>query len=417
MSDEETITRPPEFQPGGPIRTALIDGVTFTARPVQYAEVDGLAIFEGDIVLGRVEDLEADTQACRRFERRSRGLRGDVVPGDWSRWPGGVIPYEIDPALPEPARVTDAIAHWHERTPLRLVPRSGEGDYLCFIPADVCDSPVGRQGGRQEIRLAPGCDRGSAIHEIFHTVGAWHEQSREDRDFFVQVLWENIEPAKRHNFDQHINDNDDVGPYDYDSIMHYRRDAFSANGGYTIVPLQYGAEIGQRSHLSDLDIEAVKYMYPGLAWPTKDPKERAKDEPKTENPKDGLKDPFGDPKTAADDRTIKEPKLDSPVKERPKEQWLDPLMPAKAAPWKDPIRNWGRGGVPFVLATGTSSAGTGSGAGSPYVADAVLSAQLLQVLATFQQLHAKGLLDAAGAEAWRSAAQAYARVAGRPGWA
>ena len=37
--------------------------------------------------------------------------------------------------------------------------------------------------------------------------------------FFSQ----NIEAGKEHNFDQHITDGDDVGPYDFGSIMHYDR--------------------------------------------------------------------------------------------------------------------------------------------------------------------------------------------------
>ncbi|MEO8501111.1 MAG: hypothetical protein ABI565_09360 [Vicinamibacteria bacterium] len=45
-------------QPEGEVRlegdreTALISGVTFTDRPVQYTNRDGVAYFEGDIILG-----------------------------------------------------------------------------------------------------------------------------------------------------------------------------------------------------------------------------------------------------------------------------------------------------------------------------------------------------------------------------
>ena len=56
-------------------------------------------------------------------------------------------------------------------------------------------------------------------------------------------------------------DGDDVGPYDYGSIMHYPATAFSKNGQPTIVT-KNGATIGQRQGLSPGDIAAVQSMYP-----------------------------------------------------------------------------------------------------------------------------------------------------------
>jgi hypothetical protein len=124
-------------------------------------------------------------------------------------------------------------------------------------------SSVGMRGNQQNITLEAGCDASSTIHEIGHASGLWHEQSREDRDQFVTINWQNIQQAQAHNFNQHITDGDDVGNYDYHSIMHYPRWAFSSNGQDTIVPRQ-DVEIGQRQGLSPGDCRAVRTMYPSL---------------------------------------------------------------------------------------------------------------------------------------------------------
>lgn len=49
--------------------------------------------------------------------------------------------------------------------------------------------------------------------------------------------------------------------YDYDSIMHYPPTAFSANGNPTILPNVPGVDIGQRTHLSEIDINEIRAAY------------------------------------------------------------------------------------------------------------------------------------------------------------
>ena len=244
--------------------TAIVDGQTFQGKAVQFADVDGWAMFEGDICLGRTADVQARTEA-RQADAGGNVAFGVVIPEH--RWPGGQVPYEIDPAMPNQNRVTDAIAHWQANTVIRFVQRTSQNaaqfpNYVRFFQGDGCWSEVGMQGnGQQHVSLGSGCTTGNAIHEIGHTVGLWHEQSREDRDSFVRIVWANIDPSKVHNFDQHITDGDDVGAYDYGSIMHYPRTAFSVNGQDTIVVLQAGAQIGQRDGLSEGDKATVAFLY------------------------------------------------------------------------------------------------------------------------------------------------------------
>jgi astacin len=251
------------------VKKGYIRGLTFPIKEVEYAEINGEAVFEGCIVLGTVEEMEelrafVDGNGGPEVAKDLEGF-GIIRTGQRFRWPKGILPYDIDPNLPDTHRVTDAIAHWTDRTDFQFVERTAANagdfpDYVTFRPAAGCSSRVGRSGGQQFIDLGPNCTTGNTIHEIGHTIGLWHEQSREDRENFIEILWENIIDSTLHNFQQHISDGDDVGGYDYGSIMHYPAKAFSKNGKPTIAA-KNGAHIGQRDGLSAGDIATVNEVY------------------------------------------------------------------------------------------------------------------------------------------------------------
>jgi len=255
------------FRSSDDVRKTTIRGLTdgpskyaFAEKEITYSMVDGVPIFEGDIALGSSGEGEQGGAP--------EGVEFAVaITGQQYRWPNGVVAYTVQSSLPNKARITNAIAEIQANTSIRFVKRTSANasdfpNYIEFFAGSGCWSYVGMRGGKQQISLAGGCGNGSTIHEILHALGMWHEQSREDRNEFVTINWDNIQDGREHNFNQHIVDGTDIGAYNYSSIMHYGRFAFSKNGLPTIEP-KGSNSIGQRSGMSDLDIAGVEELYPG----------------------------------------------------------------------------------------------------------------------------------------------------------
>ena len=58
-----------------------------------------------------------------------------------------------------------------------------------------CWSHLGRTRGigGQQISLGRGCVyQSTTTHEIIHALGWHHEQNRDDRDKYVEILWQNV---------------------------------------------------------------------------------------------------------------------------------------------------------------------------------------------------------------------------------
>ena len=224
-----------------------------------YAIIQGQAIFEGDIILGQVDKTGSIPQ-----KMRSRGLaRSDA----FGRWPDGIVPY-LAPTVNSPIQQKNielAIEHWMERTRITFVERTEENadkypHYLRFANSNSCASYVGMQGGEQSIMVSDGCTLGSIVHEIGHALGLFHEHTRSDRDNFVQIDWSQIIEGKDINFNLQNAGTDDLGEYDYGSIMHYGEYFFSSTGAPTII-VPTGTEVGQRVALSDTDAASIDKMY------------------------------------------------------------------------------------------------------------------------------------------------------------
>jgi hypothetical protein len=253
----------------------------YTIQSLKVKRLGGQAIFQGDIILesnvpdnSRLKRVKIDTFAMGLIQRfnRIQMVGVDALSGD-RMWPGGVVNYRIssygstDNLKPS---ILHAIDAWKASGLKFKEVTSLSGDYILFEAKpdyEINASELGRVHGKQVIQLRPDASTGNIIHEIGHSLGLWHEHSRFDRDQFITIQDNNIDPNCKDQFEL-IKDKYSFyeTTYDYASIMHYDAYAFAKTGSHgqkltTITTKPPGKSIGQRNGLSAGDLAGIKRMY------------------------------------------------------------------------------------------------------------------------------------------------------------
>ncbi|XP_041815345.1 high choriolytic enzyme 2-like [Chelmon rostratus] len=176
-------------------------------------------------------------------------------------WPDAIVPYTISEELAyQEANIQAAFKMISDFTCIRFQWRTAEFNYVEFVNGNGCASSVGCRGGAQKLYYSHSCSVGNLCHEIIHALGLHHEHTREDRDQYITVQWQSIVPGRQKNFKKKRGDTLNL-PYDLNSIMHYGQYFFSLDGSPTVLAKQGGAQMGQRTHLSQLDIQKLNRLY------------------------------------------------------------------------------------------------------------------------------------------------------------
>jgi len=109
-------------------------------------------------------------------------------------WPGGVVFYQFAPYITDEQRglVRAAMDELESISDVTFVPRTEELHYLYIIEDGGNWSYVGMVRGPQELSIYNWNYKYIIIHELMHALGLFHEQSRTDRDDYIEIHYENI---------------------------------------------------------------------------------------------------------------------------------------------------------------------------------------------------------------------------------
>uniref|UniRef100_A0A914EF97 Zinc metalloproteinase n=1 Tax=Acrobeloides nanus TaxID=290746 RepID=A0A914EF97_9BILA len=177
-------------------------------------------------------------------QKRGAAYRNQNFPKFWPKSPI-CIPYYFDASITATTKslIRLSLQYWQNHICLCFTENSvASANKIRFFKGSGCWSYIGNNAASgwtsQDLSIGAGCEHiGIITHEVGHALGFFHEQSRYDRDSYVSLNLNNIDPNNLHNFNKETTaTNNNYGvQYDYGSVMHYSEAGFAINSNITVI--------------------------------------------------------------------------------------------------------------------------------------------------------------------------------------
>ena len=258
------VARAASLSTRGRVPTDGLRTIFWQGQEVTYEVIDGYAVHDGDIILGRADEIESGLAVLPGHGSHGLVRRRDAYSVvSMSQWPGGLIPYVFQDGATELQRekALAVMAEFNARTAVTFVPRRGQ-DLFLELRRGCCMASLGAQlVGPTYARTLNG-PLSTIAHELLHVVGFLHEHQRPDREEWA--MFGSSTYSDNNNQRMKLPTRPFLGlgidtPFDYQSNVSY------GTGNDSIPP---GMSTHDVSLLSAGDIAGINQLYGEPSQPT-----------------------------------------------------------------------------------------------------------------------------------------------------
>ncbi len=175
----------------------------------------------------RIEDMKILVSNLKSWRGQLAGLPQPrlAFDGNAPTWPNGNVYYAFSNNVSAAKQrvFLDCAAEWSSFANVQFIPRTTQANYVTVYEDPTVDGGVlyvGMTGGQQFLWLGTnGWSHYVVCHEMGHTLGLVHEHQRSDRDAYILILTNNVQPGYTGLIK--LTNSRNQTAYDFHSIMHY----------------------------------------------------------------------------------------------------------------------------------------------------------------------------------------------------